>query len=87
MFYPATIPRPGIGLLLSTSLAKPGAACKVTTRNDIRGGQPRLFAGAVGIEHVLVNGVEVVTKAYTGALLGTCCTPVGIPATIPDSRR
>lgn len=44
----------------------------VTVRHDMPGGQPRLFAGAVGIDHVLVNGVEVLMRGEpTGALPGT----------------
>ncbi|MSP98336.1 MAG: aminoacylase [Betaproteobacteria bacterium] len=45
---------------------------KLELRNDMPGGERRLFSGAVGIDHVLVNGVETVTRgACTGALPGT----------------
>lgn len=44
----------------------------VQVRHDMPGGQPRLFAGSVGIDHVLVNGVEVVRHGKsTGAMPGT----------------
>ncbi len=41
------------------------------TRDDLPGGASRLYAEATGIEHVIVNGTEIVAgKAFTGDLPG-----------------
>jgi N-acyl-D-aspartate/D-glutamate deacylase len=44
----------------------------VYTRPDLPGGVSRLFSDPSGIEHVFVNGVEIVrSNALTGELPGT----------------
>jgi N-acyl-D-aspartate/D-glutamate deacylase len=47
------------------------ASERITTRSDLPGNTERLFAAARGIEHVLVNGVEIVSAGKeTGNLPG-----------------
>jgi N-acyl-D-aspartate/D-glutamate deacylase len=42
------------------------------TRDDLPGGASRLYAEGIGIEHVIVNGEEIVRSgAFTGALPGS----------------
>ena len=56
-------------VVFDESLIGPGP---VHTRHDLPAGAARLYAEAEGIEHVLVNGVEIVRgKQFTGALPGT----------------
>jgi N-acyl-D-aspartate/D-glutamate deacylase len=56
-------------VLLDPETIAPGP---IRTRDDLPGGASRLYADAVGIERVLVNGVEIVVGgAATGATPGT----------------
>ena len=45
---------------------------EVYTRQDLPGDEGRLYADAIGIEHVMVNGTTIVSKGkHTGAKPGT----------------
>jgi N-acyl-D-aspartate/D-glutamate deacylase len=52
------------------------ATSDVTLRSDLPGGEYRLFAEAIGVDHVLVNGVEIVDHGtLTGATPGMIIRP------------
>ena len=47
------------------------AAGQAYTRNDLPGGEMRLYADATGVEHVIVNGTPIIARGvHTGALPG-----------------
>jgi hypothetical protein len=49
---------------------------EVEMRNDLPNEEFRLFADAVGMDHVLVNGVEIVDHGkVTGSTPGTVLRP------------
>ena len=55
-------------------------AQEVRMRFDLPTGAPRLYGGANGIDHVLVNGTEIVDHGeFTDAPPGRCCARVVTP--------
>ncbi len=55
-----------------SSTPRPSGAQPVRMRFDLPTGAPRLYGGADGIDHVIVNGTEIVEHgAFTDARPGT----------------